>query len=401
MPWRIAQLTVDWSENGGVASYVRDLSLALAGAGHAVHVVHADPHAPPAVGGVAETLAEHYAEYEATPRREAGARAVLAALERFRPDAVHVHGCNNFPLEAEVRRRYPTVKTLHVFDFCPTNTKYHHVTGRACTHPTGALCLPRMGYKRCLLDKRPAVIWRLYRRAADANRHNRGYRALVVASEYVRRQALASGYDAGRVRTLPYFTQPPVPPSAPARPDTVLFSGRLVREKGLHVLLAALARVPPPWRLLVAGDGMDRPRAARIANRLGVAERVTFLGWLDRAAVARCHEEAAVVAVPSLWPEPFGIVGLEAMAHARPVVAFNVGGVPEWLADGETGWLVPPSDVAALADRIAALLADPVRAAAMGAAGRARVEREFSSPAHLVRLLAIYREAASGAEPVA
>ena len=393
---RIAQLTADWSENGGVVSYVRDLGLALAVAGHAVHVVHADPHAPVATGGVTETLAEHYAEYAASPGREAGARAVLEALERFRPDAVHVQACNNFPLEAEVRRRYPTVKTLHVFDFCPSNTKYHHATGRACSHPTGVLCLPRMAYKRCLLDKRPAVLWRLYRRAADANRHNRGYRALIVASEYVRRQALATGYDAGQVRTLPYFTRPPASSPPPASLDTVLFSGRLVREKGLHVLLAALARVARPWKLLVAGDGGDRPRAEAVVRRLGLGDRVRLLGWVDRVTVARCHRDAALVALPSLWPEPFGIVGLEAMAHARPVVGFAVGGVPEWLADGETGTLVPAGDVGALADAISELLGDPARAAALGAGGRARVEREFGAATHLERLLAIYRDAASG-----
>ena len=213
---------------------------------------------------------------------------------------------------------------------------------------------------------------------------------------------MASGYPAAQVHCLPYFTvPPPAPPPPPGAARTILFSGRLVREKGLHVLLAALARVPPPWRLLVAGDGMDRPRAERIAGRLGVAGRVSFLGWLDRAAVARCHAEAAVVAVPSLWPEPFGIVGLEAMAYARPVVAFGVGGVPEWLADGETGHLVEPRDVTALADRIAALLADPVRAAAMGAAGRVRVEREFSAAAHVDRLLAVYRGVTRGEGPVA
>lgn len=395
---RVAQLTTDWSENGGVVSYVRDLSLALAGAGHAVHVVHADPHATAATGGVTETLAEHYAEYAPSPGREAGARAALEVLDRFRPDAVHVQGCNNFALEAEVRRRYPTVKTLHVFDFCPTNTKYHHATGRPCAHPTGPLCVPRMGYKRCLLDKRPAVLWRLYRRAAAANWHNRGYRALIVASEYVRRQALATGYDAAQVRSLPYFTRPPAsPPPRPTRADTVLFSGRLVREKGLHVLLAALARVPQPWTLLVAGDGGDRPRVATIVRRLGLADRVRLLGWVDRATVARCHRDATLVALPSLWPEPFGIVGLEAMAHARPVVGFAVGGVPEWIADGETGTLVPAGDVGALADGVAALLADPARAAAFGAAGRARVEREFGAATHLERLLAIYQDVASGA----
>jgi glycosyltransferase involved in cell wall biosynthesis len=110
--------------------------------------------------------------------------------------------------------------------------------------------------------------------------------------------------------------------------------------------------------------------------------------------VARCHAAATVVAMPSLWPEPFGRVGLEAMAHGRAVVAFDVGGIREWLIDGETGFLVPPRDVDAMADRLTRLLDDPGLAASLGARGRARVEREFSAAEHVRRLLRLYEDAA-------
>lgn len=388
---RVAQLTRDWSPNGGVAAYVRSLVDAQRGAGHEVMVIHGDGAVAggPTIAGVGG-FADHLAPRSATTR-------VLDMLDSFAPDVVHVHSCNNFDLERAVRRRHPTVKTLHVFDFCPTNTRFHHLNGQLCTHSTSWLCVPRMGYKRCLLDKRPAVMWRLYRRAVEANRHNRSYSTLVVASEFVRRQSVAAGYPADRVRAIPYFT--PVPPACPPPPagaGTVLFSSRVVREKGLHVLLRALAAVARPWRLLVAGDGVDRQQAEATARRLGLGDRVSFLGWLGRGAVARCHAEATVVAVPSLWPEPFGIVGLEAMAHARPVVAFAVGGIPEWLDDGETGFLVAPGDIGAMADRLTRLLDDRNLAASLGARGRARVERDFSAAGHLERLLAIYTEITTG-----
>jgi len=104
-----------------------------------------------------------------------------------------------------------------------------------------------------------------------------------------------------------------------------------------------------------------------------------------------------VVVVPSRWPEPFGVVGIEAMAHGRPVVAFGVGGIPDWLADGVGGFIVPPADVATMADRIAAVLAHPTEAEAMALRGRARVLREFSEAAHLAKLLPLYERAgASG-----
>jgi glycosyltransferase involved in cell wall biosynthesis len=376
-----------------VGRYVRDLADAQRAAGHEVLVVHAGARgAPPGIEVVADFAAD-------APDGIARVRAeaVMEVLRRFTPDVVHLQSNNNFALEADIRRSYASVKTLHVYDFCPSGTKYHHATGRACRHPTGALCVPRMAYKRCVLDKRPTVIWRAYRRAVAANRSNAASPALIVASEHVRRAAMASGYGPAQVHTLPYFTVPPPAPPPPAEGRTILFSGRIVREKGLHVLLRALARMAPPARLLVAGDGMDRPRAEHVARRLGVADRVTFLGWLDRDGVARCHDETTVVAVPSLWPEPFGIVGLEAMAHGRPVVGFAVGGIPEWLADGETGFLVPPGDAGAMAGRLAQLLDDPGLAASFGARGRDRVAREFSAADHVRRLQRIYEEAGAQA----
>ncbi|HLB45259.1 MAG TPA: glycosyltransferase family 4 protein, partial [Candidatus Limnocylindrales bacterium] len=362
-------------------------------AGHDVLVVHAAGGAAGEPGSYA--IADFAAFADETTSRERAA-AVLAALDRFGPDVVHLQSNNNFRLEAEIRRRYASLKTLHVYDFCPSGNKYHHALRRPCRHPTGPLCVPRMAYKRCVLDKRPAVIVRAYRRAVAANRSNAGSPMLIVASEHVRRAAMASGYPAAQVRTLPYFTVlpsrtlPPPPASA-----TVLFSGRLVREKGLHTLLAAVATIDRPWTLLVAGDGMDRPYAVRVAQRLGLADRVRFLGWLDRDDVARCYAEAAVVALPSLWPEPFAIVGLEAMAFGRPVVAFDVGGIREWLADGETGFLVPAGDVGAMADRLTRVLEDPALAASLGARGRARVERDFSPGDHLDRLLRLYADVTS------
>lgn len=390
MPLRIAQITKDWSPNGGVANYTRDLARALRGAGHEVTVVHADPAAPALGDGVREVLVGGFADHEPGTAR-ARADRVLDALATVAPDVVHVQGNNNFALEAGLRRRYATVKTLHTYDFCPTDAKFHFLTRRPCRHATSALCVPRMVYKRCLLSRRPSVILRRYRRVVEANANNAAYATLVVASAYVRQQALATGYPASQVRVLPYFTTPPAEaPGQPERPGTILFCGRVVPEKGLALLLRALARLDGPWRLVVAGDGIASRGAKRLAAQLGLADRIVFHGWADRHALRALYAEATVVAVPSLWPEPFGIVGIEAMAHARPVVAFGVGGIPEWLEPGVTGFLVQPYDLDALADRLRACLESPELAGTLGARGRARVESEFSAPGHLERLMIVY-----------
>jgi glycosyltransferase involved in cell wall biosynthesis len=390
MPLRIVQITKDWSPNGGVASYTRDLAGELCAGGHEVTVVHADPGAPPLGRGVREVLVAGFADYS-PGSDQARAQVVLDALFPLMPDIVHVQGNDNFALEAGLRRVYATVKTLHTYDFCPTGGKFHFLSRSPCRHATSALCVPRMVYKRCLLSRRPSVIWSHYRRVVDANANNAAYGAVIVASAYVRQQALATGYPPQQVRVLPYFTiPPPMPPDPPERPGTILFCGRIVPEKGLVLLLRVLARLDVSWRLIVAGDGYASRSAKRLADRLGLADRVTFQGWADRQTLRALYAEASVVVVPSLWPEPFGIVGLEAMAYARPVVAFAVGGIPEWLDDGVTGFLVRPYNLDALADRLRACLESPALARALGERGRARVECEFTAARHLESLMRIY-----------
>jgi glycosyltransferase involved in cell wall biosynthesis len=386
---RVTFISDEWRRNGGVASYLHRLSAALIARGDEVQVVHADRRAP-SVAGVRDDYVDGATAYGlARASCEAATAAAMAAVRGFAPDVVHVQSCNNFSLERELRARYRSTKTLHVYDFCPSNTKYHHALDRECSHPTSLLCLPRMGYKGCTTSRRPTVWARLQRRAQDANRNNGEYAKLAVASRHVRTHALATGYPAAQVEVVPYFVDTPAPPSAP-EPRLIVAAGRLVREKGMDLLLASLARIQRPWRAVIAGDGLEAAALKSEAQTLGLGESVDFAGWQDERGVAALLERASVVVVPSRWPEPSGIIGLEAMAHGRPVVAFATGGIPEWLEHGVTGLLVPPLDSAALASSIESILGDSALAAGMGAAGRARVTREFSPASHLAQLDALY-----------
>ena len=372
-----------------MASYLRRLASALAAAGDSVQVVHNDRGAQPEPG-VRDDYVEGCTRYgQAADRAASAAGEAVAAVAAFHPDVVHVQSCNNFTLEAALRSRYPATKTLHVYDFCPSNTKYHHALERECGHPTSVLCLPRLGYKRCTTSRRPTVWAGMYRRAVDANRNNAGYQRLIVASAHVRAQALATGYPAAQVAVVPYFVN--IGADAPAtEPRTILTAGRLTREKGFDFFIDALACVPRPWRAIIAGDGMERAALERHAAKAGLSGDIDFAGWQDEDGMRALYARASVVVMPSRWPEPSGIVGLEAMAHGRPVAAFAVGGIPEWLQDGVTGRLAAAGDSAALGTVIAAILSDAPAASAMGAAGRERAAAEFSAARHLSALTGIY-----------
>ena len=169
-------------------------------------------------------------------------------------------------------------------------------------------------------------------------------------------------------------------------------AGRLVQIKGMADLLQALAllhREFPELRLEIAGDGPLRGQLTRQAEELGIGRVVRFLGWRDDLVAALASW--AIFALPSL-EEGLGIVVLEAMAAGLPVVASAVGGVPEVVEDGRTGWLVPPAHPEAMAERLRALVIDPGLRRTMGAAGHERIRRHFSIAAMAAETAAIYDE---------
>jgi glycosyltransferase involved in cell wall biosynthesis len=177
----------------------------------------------------------------------------------------------------------------------------------------------------------------------------------------------------------------------------VLGVGRLIYYKGFEHLVRAMADVR--GTLLLAGDGPLRGALEAEARRLGIAERVVLMGRVNDAELRACYHACDVFALPSVArSEAFGIVQLEAMACGRPVVNTRLdSAVPHVSLDGLTGLTVPPGDPAALAAALRALLDDPARRAAMGAAARLRVREEFSAEPMARRTLEVYREVVADA----
>jgi alpha-maltose-1-phosphate synthase len=186
----------------------------------------------------------------------------------------------------------------------------------------------------------------------------------------------------------------------PDRPFA-LFNGRITRQKGLTHLLAAALKLDRQYPLVIVASSPDTPEiAAEVAALAGrvSAERGNLI-WIDhfisREDLIHLHSHATVFVCPSIY-EPFGLVILEAMACETPVVASRVGGIPEIVVEGETGYLVDfdPADVdaftTALAGRLAKLLGDPTLAAKMGKAGRERVLKHFGWPAIAAQTVQLY-----------
>jgi glycosyltransferase involved in cell wall biosynthesis len=159
----------------------------------------------------------------------------------------------------------------------------------------------------------------------------------------------------------------------------LLFVGRLVKQKGLDVLMRALGKLPLNlnWRLVLAGDGPEWTAIAGDAARLGLSRRVEYRGWLGKEMLATVYSEADLFVLPSR-DEGMPNALLEAMAAGLPVVATQVAGTSEAVVNGQTGLMVPPGDADALAGALQALISDPARRQAMGRAGQTRAAARYS-----------------------
>jgi glycosyltransferase involved in cell wall biosynthesis len=200
------------------------------------------------------------------------------------------------------------------------------------------------------------------------------------------------GFDGASFEIVHYGIEPDGPPSPYAGSERrLLCVGRLIPIKGHIVLLRAFAEARsriPDLRLDIAGRGPLEPALRALAKELGVDDAVRFVGYV--APVQQAIEESAMVVVPSMG-EGFGMVALEAMERARPVIAAEIGGLGELVEDGVTGFLVPPAEPEPLAAAIAALAADRELAARMGEAGRRRALDRFLQERCTDRTELLYR----------
>jgi glycosyltransferase involved in cell wall biosynthesis len=317
----------------------------------------------------------------AWPARECGAgdRTVAEVAIGCRADVVYYHKIPRLP--DRVPTGIASVRMVHDHDLCcPRSHKYHLIDSSVCRHRADWRCWLDLAF----LARTGPLPWGLSlvsipAHAAEMRRNRDRIDRVLVGSRFMRDELLDNGFAADRVSVLPPAARLRVP-EAVREPegDTVLFVGQLIRGKGADLLLRALAGLAVPFHAVLAGDGNARPSLQELAAGLGLRDRVTFAGFVSHDAIDRLYAEARVVVVPSRWPEPFGMVGVEAAFHGRPVVAFEVGGIPDWLRHGEGGLLVPEGDVAGLSVALGRVLAEPGLAAALGRRGRARAARDFA-----------------------
>ena len=366
-------------EGGGLERYAHETLRRLAARGHDVEAVAFT------LGGASEQVLDGVRIHRMTPRFRAGntpidpgfAASLRGRVRASRPDMMLLHTPVPFPAQAAaaVARR----------EGIPYVVTYHAGSLRGSSPVLGAVAA---------LDR-----WTLERRMlANAS-------ALVAVSPYVREHALQ------RHRTRTTVIPPGVDadrflPNGRCKGQTVLFVGPLAkayRWKGIDILWRAFKQVRhrmPDARLRIVGAGDRFPEFQEKVRESSL--NVQLMGRVPDERFPRIYQDASVTVLPSLTDaESFGMVLAEANACGRPVVASNVGGIPDFVRDGDNGYLARPGDPFDLANRILTVLQDPDSAAAMGRRGRERVVKEHDWDALTVRTEMVLETALARSAPLA
>jgi glycosyltransferase involved in cell wall biosynthesis len=241
------------------------------------------------------------------------------------------------------------------------------------------------------------IKWVSYTDKKREIRLNQQFQGMIVYSRYMKDELIRNGFEAQRIEIhAPLHAEHgETPRSSFSDRNLILFAGQLIRGKGVDVLLEALAQVQTPFECLILGDGNHRSFCEHLSQSLGLGDRVHFCGFIKSEEIAKHYLECSVAMVSSVWPEPFGMAGPEAMRHGLPVVAFDVGGISEWLMDGVNGYLVPRMDRAGFAARVQELLLDKTLGRQMGERGRSMATRNHDPSKQITALERIFDRVSS------
>ena len=385
---------------GGIETHVAALAPALAARGHAVAFLFeedAGPGLPRVDAGVPGA--------PAWCTRVLGEAAALAAAGAWAPDVVHLHGADSLALEEALVARLPCVRYVHTYTgTCVSGTKRHlWPRPQPCRRILGPACLAHYLPRRCG-GLSPVTAVRAYGRQQAWGALLRRTPALVVASDAMREELVRHGVPPARVHVLAPLAGAQRGGRPAPRPPVgrVLFLGRLYVDKGLAHLLRALPRASTllgrPLQLDVAGEGPERARAEALARALRVPAR--FHGRVGPAEREALLAGCDVLAVPSLWPEPFGLVGVEAAGAGVPAVAYDTGGIRAWCTPGVSGELAPadPPTPEGLAAALARALGDAAHLARLRTGAWESAER-FTTEAHLAGLVPLLEARAGVRQP--
>jgi glycosyltransferase involved in cell wall biosynthesis len=291
---------------------------------------------------------------------ELGLARALDELRAWAPDVISTHGIVDPRIEQSTLAIAPATFFAHAYSgTCISGLKaFSFPETRPCRKEFSWTCMLYYYPRRCG-GLNPVSMAREYTRQNRRFQLMHGYRRIFTRSTHMREEYLRHGFPPEQLEVVEHelvahaahADEQMIAPTHPAPtgggPLRLLFLGRMDRLKGGRLLLKALPRLATPdrpVRLVFAGDGPDRANWEQRARHIMATTEgveVVFAGWVEGARRGELLENSDLLMIPSLWPEPFGLVGREAGLHGVPSVGFAVGGIPDWLEDGVNGCLAP------------------------------------------------------------
>ncbi|MDX1951299.1 MAG: glycosyltransferase family 4 protein [Verrucomicrobiota bacterium] len=327
---------------GGIEGYLSNLLPALRASGHELALIH-ENEGP----GELNSLVSH--SWSLTDRNwEEKAHS-------WSPTMVHCHGVSS---PRYLVRLFPLAPSLYfAHDYratCISGLKTWQSQGHACSRPLGRGCLAHFFPKRCG-GLNPLTMLHDYQNAWSQLQAIRSFSRIVTFSGHLTREYLNHGFPRGQIVHLKPFVMQAARSSTSFLPRNdhvrLLFLGRMDHLKGGGLLLESLPAIQHqldrPLLLTFAGDGPCRKQWMDQARQItSPLITIQFIGWVNPLEREKLFLETDLLVMPGIWPEPFGLVGLEAAAFGVPAAAFDVGGISEWLDEGVNGHLAssnPPS----------------------------------------------------------
>ncbi len=360
---------------GGIERFLYDSSLLLKKAGHSVFGLFEQD-------GVSDAGRKLFEKIWFSGKKE-DKHSTLAEIGKMSPDIIVIHKLTDISLLQELNRRFRTVAIVHDHEYyCIRKHKYFPVGRINCSRPFNlilcSICagmLARKSGKLSLINPFENL---------SILKEIRNCAKFAILSDYMKDNLLQNGFAKDRI----FKIRPPVHLSkqTPVEnirtgPLRILYVGQLIRGKGVDLLLRAAGYLKTEFTIRIAGAGNDEEYLKSIVCELGLGASVDFLGRVSD--IDSLYQWANLTVMPCRWQEPFGLVGVESMSCSRPVVAFDTGGISEWLKNAKNGLLAKSGDVKDLATKIDELASDENKMRVMGANGLEMVGREYSEESFL------------------
>lgn len=308
-------------------------------------------------------------------------------------DLIHLHTIYQPRITRHCLKLRPVIKTPHATDMvCPGTYKFFTKSRQICTIPFGKHCLMHAYTEKCCSRSPRKLLKNYYNVRAEVNEFADKYKAVIVMSDFVKSECIKTGMNPAKIFVIPYFT-PVVSLPEINNNKRLLYVGRLTIVKGVHTMIEALAPLlisDSEVYLDIIGDGPYRSQLESLATRYKLNHKIKFHKWQSKTYINDALSACTLLIFPSIYPEAFGISGIEAMMHGKPVVGFDVGGVSTWLKDGITGFLVKPGDIEMMRERTSQLLSDTTLYKRMSTEARKHALDNYVPNVHLERLTALY-----------